>query len=160
MWTSGRPIIALAAVCAATVPAWPQAALYDIRAELVYQPQSSLYAVQIRNVGPTIPGPVRAEFHLLLPAGLSLTSWTLNGMSCAPGPPKSGPQDITCSRVLNAAWTAGTILSNQIFFVTKPPLGTRPPRVCVRALLQLPKPPSGTCATAAETCVANNSFCV
>jgi len=80
-------------------------------------------------------------------------------MSCAPGLPKSGPQDIVCSRVLNAPWTAGTILSNQIFFVMKL-AGTKPGKVCMRALLQLPKPPSGTYATVAETNTANNSICV
>jgi len=61
MWSWGRVIIASAASLAATLPAFPQAAVYDIRAELVYQAQSSLYAAQIRNVGPVIPGPVRAE---------------------------------------------------------------------------------------------------
>jgi hypothetical protein len=144
---------------AAALPALAQAPTYDIRAELVYQAQSSLYVVQIRNVGPVIPGPVRAEFHFLLPVGLTPTAWTLNGMSCAPAPPKAGPRDIVCSRILNAAWAAGTILSNQLFFVTKL-LGAKPGPVCVRALLQLPKPPSGSYATAAEISAANNSICV
>jgi hypothetical protein len=159
MWTQASAIIAFAAVIAAMPPpASAQGPVYDIRAELVYQPQGSLYAVQIRNVGPTIPGPVRTEFHLLVPAGLTVVNWTLNGMSCAPAVPKTGPQDITCSRVLNGAWTAGTIMSNQVFFVTKLP-GSKVGRVCVRALLQLPKPPSGY-ATAGETNSLNNSICV
>jgi hypothetical protein len=48
--------------------------------------------------------------------------------------------------------------SNQIFFVMKV-AGTKAGRVCVRALLQLPKPPSGY-VTVAETNPGNNSICV
>ena len=149
---------ALAATLAA-LPVAAQSPAYDIRAELTLQPQVPRYVVQIRNVGQTIPPHVRGQYTLVVPAGIQILSWTLNGMSCAPAPPVAGPASIACGLTLPAAWAAGTILSNQLF-VAKLPVGVVRPRVCVRAQLLIAKPPSTALAAAAETTLANNSLCV
>jgi len=140
-------------------PALAQGPGYDIRAELMFQTQGPRYIVQIRNVGPTIPPVARGQFTLAIPAGIQIISWTLNGMACAPAPPVTGPASIACGRTLAAAWTAGTILSHQLF-VAKLPVGVVRPKVCVRAQLLTVKPPSSALAPSPETTMANNSLCV
>ena len=136
-----------------------QGPAYDIRAELTFQAQVPRYIVQIRNVGPAIPPHVRGQYTLVVPGGTQILSWTLNGMSCAPSPPITGPASISCGLTLPAAWAAGTILSNQLF-VAKLPVGVVRRMVCVRAQLLVAKPPSTALAPAAETNTANNSICV
>ena len=141
--------VALAAVFSAA-PVLGQAPIYDIRAELVYYPAPLAYVVQIRNVGPTIPGGSRSEFHLLFPGGVKIVNWTLNGWQCVTAPPIKGPVDFVCKFTLTGAWAAGTILSNQLFFVA----AKAPKPVCVRALLYIAN------ALIAETNPTNNSKCV
>jgi hypothetical protein len=143
----------------ATAPGLAQGPGNDIRAELMFQAQVPRYIVQIRNVGPTIPPHVRGQYTLVIPAGIQIVSWTLNGMSCAPSPPVIGPASIACGLTLSSAWAAGTILSNQLF-VAKLPVGVVRPKVCVRAQLLVAKPPSTALAPAPETNTANNSLCV
>ena len=138
----------LLALFAAT-PVVGQAPVYDVRAEFIYQ-APNLYVVQIRNVGPTIPVPTRTEFHLIFPAGVKIVSWILNGWQCSPGLPRKGPVDIHCKVSLPGAWAAGTILSNQLFFVS----AKAPTPVCVRSLLFINN------GLAAETSRTNNSKCV
>ena len=148
----GRIFSHLAAAALAAVSAAPvlgQAPIYDIRAELVYHPAPLAYVVQIRNVGPTIPGGARSEFRLVFPAGVKIVSWTLNGWQCAPAPQIKGPVVFVCKLSLPGAWAAGTILSNQLFFVSAK---ARAP-VCVRALLYIAN------ALIAETNPTNNSKC-
>jgi hypothetical protein len=150
----GRIFAHLAAVSVvamvAAAPVVAQAPTFDIRAELAYYPAPHAYVVQIRNVGPTIPGGSRSEFHLLFPGGVKIVNWTLNGWQCAPAPQIKGPVDFVCKFSLPGPWAAGTILSNQLFFV-----GAKAPKpVCVRALLYLSN------VLTAETNPTNNSKCV
>jgi len=140
--------LALLSGLVATAPTAAQAATYDIRAEL-FNP-NLIYVVQIRNVGPTIPVATHTEFHLIFPGGVKIVNWTLNGWQCSPAPQVKGPVDFHCQLSLAGAWAAGTILSNQLFFV----LAKAPKPVCVRALLYINN------ALAAETNPANNSKCV
>jgi hypothetical protein len=147
-----RSITALALVLAAGPVA---AAAYDIRAELAFI--NGAWVVQIRNVGMSIPGPVRSEFVLAIPGGAKLISWTLNGWQCAPGPPVSGPVSIACKITLQGAWAAGTILSNQVFY-SEPKAGAVIKPACVRAQLLLPDA-AGIFQPSAEISKTNNSAC-
>ncbi len=134
--------------------------VYDIRAELIHIPNA--YAVQIRNVGPAIPPPSRAEFYLALPAGLTVLNWTLNGWGCSPPPPVVAPVTIACIRNMSVAWPPGTILSNSVFFTSGTPtglLGAVPPSVCVRSLLFRPNR-ANLMVVVMETNATNNSRCV
>jgi hypothetical protein len=138
-----------------------QTPIYDIRAELAWVGSGpGAWVVQIRNVGPAIPGPFRSRFHLQIPAGAKITQWTLNGWQCTPALPQKGPAVFQCNIGLPGGWAAGTILSNQLFYT--PGLGKGAgivrPQACVRALLLLPDA-SGNYQPVAETNAANNSTC-
>jgi len=133
----------------AAPPVLGQAPVYDIRAELVYHAPALAYVVQIRNVGPVIPGGARAEFRLVFPAGVKIVNWTLNGWQCTPAPQVKGPVVFACKFSLAGAWAAGTILSNQLFFVSAKARAS----VCVRALLYIAN------VLTAETNPTNNSKC-
>lgn len=162
MSTTRRSAIALAAVfCLSASAALGQAPIYDIRAELAYHATGTgFWVVQIRNVGPTIPGPLRAEYSLSIPAGAKIPNWTLNGWQCSPAPPLKGSVTISCKIALSGAWAAGTILSNQLFYTAGPIArpGAVAPQACVRARLLLPDA-SGTFQGAAEINTSNNSAC-
>lgn len=147
--------------CLLASAALGQAPVYDIRAELAYHATGSgFWVVQIRNVGPTVPGPVRAEYTLAIPAGAKIPNWTLNGWQCSPPPPLKGSVNIICKIALSGAWAAGTILSNQLFYTAGPIArpGAVAPKACVRASLLLPDA-SGNFKPAAELSMANNSVC-
>ena len=150
-----RRLFALSVVAGLLAMCWPNAPavaqIYDIRAEFAYHPPSKVYVVQIRNVGPVIVGTIRAEFYLSFPSAINVVNWTLNGWQCLPGLPAVGPVAFHCSISLSAAWAAGTILSNQLFFVTAP---SRRQRVCVRSLVFINN------ALTNEINVANNSKCI
>jgi hypothetical protein len=143
---------------AAVVWSGALAASYDIKAELMFYPSLSAYVVQIRNIGPTIPGPTQGRFWLAIPTGTKITSWILNGWQCAPSPPVSGSTTIACTIAISAGWTAGTILSNQLFYAAFQP-GIKPGRVCIRSLALKLSQSSGY-QPIAETSTANNSLCV
>ena len=159
----GAKSTAVAAIllCFSASATFSQVPVYDIRAELTYHPAGSgAWVVQIRNVGPTIPGLVKAEYYLSIPAGAKIVQWQLNQMQCAPSPPLKGSATIVCKKALSGAWSAGTILSNQLFFtsgkVGRP--GAVQPQACVRARLFLPDS-AGNFQVAPETNTANNSAC-
>ena len=160
--SASRLAIAFAAIFFLSIPAGVGLAhASDIRAELAYYTTGSgFWVVQIRNVGPTIPGPVQSKFSLSIPAGAKIPNWTLNGWQCSPSPPLKGAATINCQITLSGAWSAGTILSNQLFYTAgafaRP--GAVAARACVRALLLLPDA-SGTFQPAAETNTTNNSAC-
>jgi hypothetical protein len=131
------------------------AAAYDIRAELKFI--NGAWVVQIRNVGSTIPGPIRSEFQLAIPGGAKINSWTLNGWQCTPSPPFSGPVSVACTITLQGAWAAGTILSNQVFY-SAAVAGAVTKQACVRARLLLPDA-GGNFQPSAEISKSNNSAC-
>jgi hypothetical protein len=161
MRTTHALIAVTAVFCLSTSAAFGQAPVYDIRAELAYHPTGTgFWVVQIRNVGPTIPGPVRAEYSLSIPAGAKIPNWTLNGWQCSPAPPLKGSMTIGCRITLTNAWAAGTILSNQLFHTAGPIArpGAVAPKACVRARLLLPDA-SGNFQPAAEINPSNNSAC-
>ena len=133
----------------AAPPVFGQAPVYDIRAELVYHAPVHAYVVQIRNVGPTIAAGARGEFRLIFPAGVKIVNWTLNGWQCTPAPQVKGPVVFACKLSLPGAWAAGTILSNQLFFVS----AKAPAAVCIRAQLHIAN------VLTAETNPTNNSKC-
>jgi hypothetical protein len=145
----------------AVLEASAQTPVYDIRAELLWVGSGpGAWVVQIRNVGPTIPGPFRSRFHLQIPAGAKIAQWTLNGWQCGPTPPQNGPLVFQCNINLSGSWAAGTILSNQLFHTTGlgKGAGIVRPQACVRALLLLPDA-SGNYQPVAETNTANNATC-
>ncbi|MEX1180224.1 MAG: hypothetical protein WEB63_05355 [Cucumibacter sp.] len=158
---SAKSAVVAAAVllCFSASATFGQAPLYDIRAELAYYPAGSgTWVVQIRNVGPTIPGPVKAEYYLSIPAGAQIVQWNLNQMQCAPSPPLVGNVTIVCTKTLPGAWAAGTILSNQLFYASFRRPGAVRPQACVRTLLFRPDS-AGNFQVAPETATINNATC-